>query len=141
MSRVTHLAETLQRIVGEEADRLARETGFIERERVLSGADFVQALILGWLQEPEITLNGLTQILQRREVSISASGLSQRFTEAAAVLLQRVLERLCAEQMQVEAVDIALLKQFSAVIVEDSSSIVLPPELAEVWRGCGGSTG
>ena len=39
MSRVTHLAETLQRIVGEEADRLARETGFIERERVLSGAD------------------------------------------------------------------------------------------------------
>ena len=141
MSSVTHLAETLQRIVGEEADRLARETGFIERERVLSGADFVQALILGWLQEPEITLDGLTQILQRREVSISASGLSQRFTEAAAVLLQRVLERLCAEQMQVEAVDIALLKQFSAVIVEDSSSIVLPPELAEVWRGCGGSPG
>ncbi len=101
----------------------------------------MQALILGWLQEPEITLDGLTQILQRREVSISASGLSQRFTPEAASLLQQVLERLSAEQMQIEAVDIALLRQFSAVVLEDSSSIVLPTELAEVWRGCGGSVG
>src|SRR5947207_9123080 len=43
--------------------------------------------------------------------------------------------------MQVEPVEIALLKQFSAVILEDSSSITLPPKLAEVWRGCGGSAG
>ena len=87
--------------------------GFIQRLRMLSGADFVQSLILGWLQEPEITLDGLTQVLERREVSISASGLSQRFTPEAATLLQRVLERLSAEQMEVEPVDIALLKQWS----------------------------
>src|SRR5216684_3334926 len=141
MNSVTHFAEIVQRILGEEAEQLAREVGFIQRERVISGADFVQTLILGWLQEPEITLDGQTQVLERREVSISASGLSQRFTPQAATLLQRVLERLCAEQMQVEAVEIALLKQFSAVILEDSSSITLPPELAEVWRGCGGSPG
>jgi hypothetical protein len=62
---------------------LAREVGFVERDRVISGADFVQSLILGWLQEPEITLDGLTQVLERRQVSISASGLSQRFTPDA----------------------------------------------------------
>src|SRR6266849_7343363 len=111
MSSVPHCAETVQRILEEEAEQLARQTGFIERERVLSGADFVQSLILGWLQEPEITLDGLTQVLQRREVSISASGLSQRFTPEAAALLHRVLERLSAEQMEVEAVDLPLLKQ------------------------------
>src|SRR5437588_5310987 len=141
MNSVTQCAETIQQIIDEEAEQLAREVGFIQRLRVLSGADFVQSLILGWLQEPEITLDGLTQVLERREVSISAPGLSQRFTPEAATLLQRVLERLSAEQMQVEAVEIGLLKQFSAVIVEDSSSIVLPAELAQVWRGCGGSAG
>ena len=141
MSTITQFAETVQRILGEEVEHLAREVGFIQRERVISGADFVQSLILGWLQEPEITLDGLTQVLQRREVSISASGLSQRFTEEAATLLQRVLERLSAEQMQVEPVEMGLLKQFSAVILEDSSSITLPASLAEVWRGCGGSAG
>jgi hypothetical protein len=141
MSTITQVAATIQRILGEEVDQLAREVGFMQRERVLSGADFVQSLIFGWLQEPQISLDGLTQVLERREVSISASGLSQRFTPEAASLLQRVLERLCAEQMQVEPVEIALLKQFSAVILEDSSIITLPPPLAQVWRGCGGSVG
>src|SRR5436309_4130572 len=141
MTSVTHFAEIVQRILEEEAEQLAREVGFIQRERVISGADFVQTLILGWLQEPEITLDGQTQVLERREVSISASGLSQRFTPEAATLLQRMLERRCAEQMQVEPVEIALLKPFSAVMLEDSSSITLPPKLAEVWRGCGGSAG
>ena len=56
-------------------------------------------------------------------------------------LLQRVLEQLSAEQMEVEPVEIALLKPLAAVMVEDSTSIVLPPEFAEVWRGCGGSVG
>src|SRR2546422_2818925 len=141
MSSVTHFAEIVQRMLEEETEQLAREVGFIQREREISGADFVQTLILGWLQEPEITLDGQTQVLERREGSISASGLSQRATPEAATLLQRVLERLCAEQMQVEPVEIALLKQFSAVILEDSSSITLPPTLAQVWRGCGGSPG
>jgi len=141
MNTITHVAETIERILEEEAEQLAREVGFLQRERVISGADFVQSLMFGWLQEPEITLDGLTQVLQRREVSISGSGLSQRFTAEAAALLQRVLERLSAEQMQVEPVEIALLKPFSAVILEDSCSITLPPPLAQVWRGCGGSPG
>jgi hypothetical protein len=114
MTSVAHFTETVQRILTEEADQLAREVGFIQRERVLSGADFVQSLIFGWLQEPEIAYDGLTQVLGRREVSISAPGLSQRFTPEAACLLQRVLERLGAEQMEIEAVDIALLKQWSS---------------------------
>src|SRR5438309_1902091 len=127
MNNVTQVAETVQRILGEEGEQVAHEVGFIQRERVLSGADFVQSLILGWLQEPEITLDGLTQVLERREVSISASELSQRFTPEAATLLQRVLERLCAEQREVEPVNIALLKRFSAVTLEERPTFTLPP--------------
>jgi len=141
MTSIPQVAEAIRRILTEEADQLAREVGFIQRERVLSGADFVQTLLLGWLQEPEIAYDGLTQVLGRRDVSITASGLSQRFTPEAAALLQRVLERLSAEQLEVEAVDLPLLKQFTAVIVEDSSILVLPEELAQMWRGCGGSAG
>jgi hypothetical protein len=40
----------VQHLLGSEADRLARETGFIQRERAVSGADFAQAMIFGWLQ-------------------------------------------------------------------------------------------
>jgi hypothetical protein len=105
------------------------------------GADFAQALILGWLQEPAERVEGFVQIFGRREVTITASGLCQRFTKAAATFLQRLLERLAEVHIQAEAVDIALLRRFSGVTVEESSSVPLPAALAEVWRGCGGHEG
>jgi hypothetical protein len=43
--------------------------------------------------------------------------------------------------MKAEAAEIPLLKRFEAVLLEDSSVISLPPELEEIWEGCGGSTG
>jgi hypothetical protein len=141
MTSISQQAEALERILEEEAMGLAKETGFIERERAFNGPDFAQALIFGWLERPDERLEGFTQILQRREVSITASGLSQRFIKEAATFMERVLERLAEVQMQAEAVDVALLRRFSAVVVEDSSSVQLPPELVEAWRGCGGSQG
>lgn len=141
MTSVSQQAEALERILEEKAVYLARETGFIERERAFNGADFVQALILGWLQRPDERVEGFVQMLERREVSISASVLSQRFTREAATFLQQILEQLTQEQMQAEAVDIPLLRRFRTVIVEDSSSVLLPAELAEVWQGCGSSHG
>jgi hypothetical protein len=144
MNSVTHVTEILRQMLEEEANTLAKETGFMQRERILNGADFAQTLIFGWLAEPQITLDGLTQVAERREVEISASGLCQRFTPAAAQFLRRLLERLTQVRLEAEAAPVALLKQFPAVIVEESSWIHLPDELAQVWRGCrgwGGSQG
>lgn len=141
MTSVSQQAEALERILEEEAVHLAKETGFIERERAFNGADCAQALILGWLQRPDERLEGFVQMLERREVSISASGFSQRFTQAAATFLQQILEQLAKGQIQAEMVDIPLLRRFRAVIVEDSSSVLLPAELAEIWQGCGSSHG
>lgn len=141
MTSIPQQALVLRQILEEETVPLAKETGFIQRERALTGADFAQALILGWLQRADERLEGFVQILERREVSITASGLSQKFTPDAATFMQQVLERLAQVQMQAEAVDVPLLRRFSAVIVEDSTSVLLPAELVEVWQGCGGSEG
>ena len=140
MISVTQLTETLRQILEEEANELAKETGFIQRERRISGADFAQTLIFGWLQDPQVTLDGMTQIAQRREVEMTSSGWCQRFTREAVAFLERLLQRLTQVRLEAEAAPVALLKRFTAVIVEDSSTISLPDELAELWRGCGGST-
>jgi Transposase DDE domain len=52
-----------------------------------------------------------------------------------------VMQRLSKVQLEGEKVDIPLLNRFSAVIVEDSTSIKLPTELAKIWLGCGGGEG
>src|SRR5260370_11456545 len=141
MRSVTQLAEALREILEEEANELAKETGFVQRERIINGADFAQTLIFGWLEEPEITLDGMTQIAQRREVEITSSGWRQRFTPQAVAFMERLVQRLTQVRLEAEAAPVALLKRFTAVIVEDSSTISLPDELAELWRGCGGSAG
>ena len=49
MSSLAQVATVLPHGLNEVAEAAAREVGFIRRQRVLSGAGFVQALVLGWL--------------------------------------------------------------------------------------------
>lgn len=142
MSSRAEISEVLAKVLNDEANRLARETGFLQRERTFDGADFAQSLIFGWLQEPGMTLEGLCQVFGRREVDISASGLHQRFTPESAEFLGRVFDELSSQQIKAEeAVPSSLLKRFEAVMLEDSSVIGLPNELARIWQGCGGHPG
>ena len=140
-SSVSPIAQALQRILNTQADVLARESGFIQRERAVRGRAFAQTLIFGWLQDPETTLDGLTQILQRCEVEISGSGLSQRFGPQSAQFLEAILQEVTQQQLSREEVPAELLGRFSEVWLEDSSGVGLPPQLVEVWKGCGGSAG
>ena len=81
---VSQREEALKQVLEEQAKKLARETGFLERERKLTGADFVQALAFGWLENADASLDRLTQVAQEREVTISAPGLSKRLSAEAA---------------------------------------------------------
>ncbi|MBO0783103.1 MAG: hypothetical protein J2P37_30170 [Ktedonobacteraceae bacterium] len=137
---VTQLETMLNHVLNERANALARETGFVKRERKLTGATFVQVMALGHLHQPEATLDQLTQDAQVCGVQISASGLHQRCTEQAATFLQAVLAELVEQVVTVKAVPVALFKRFKQVILEDASTIVLPMDLAERWQGCGGSS-
>jgi hypothetical protein len=142
MSTVAQIKEILQRVLGPRADELARETRFVRRKRNLDGSDFVQGLIFGYLHQADATTEELAQILLRREVDMSASGLCQRFGHPAAELLERVMQELINEGIQAEQpVPAELLGRFDAVIVEDSSTITLPDKLKDIWKGCGGGQG
>ena len=140
MSSVTQVSQQLQFILEERADELARETGCIKRERKFSGADLVQTLVFGWQQHPDASLEQLASTAEVREVSVTDTGVHKRFTPECAQFLHAVLEEMTSQVVQATSdVPIRLLRRFSAVILEDSSSIALLDELAEAWRGCGGN--
>jgi hypothetical protein len=61
MTTVPHLAQTLQTLVTTTADTLARATGFVQRQSKLTGAAFAQALVFGWLANPQASLGELAQ--------------------------------------------------------------------------------
>lgn len=140
MTTVAHLTQTLQALLTTTADTLARTTGFVQRHSKLTGAAFAQALVFGWLANPHATVEDLAQAAAVVGVSITPQGLDQRCTEAGAVFMQALLARAVQAVVAAEPVAIPLLQRFSAVVVLDCSTIVLPDALAPWWPGCGGTT-
>lgn len=141
MNTVTQTAEKLHTVLEEVACQLGRDTKFIEREKNINGADFAQSLIFGFLQDPDVTNDGLAQVFSRREVSISGPGISQRFGERSAYFFREILYRIqeVMEDAKEEVVQTELLNRFSSVIIEDSSTITLPGCFDQIWKGWEGN--
>jgi hypothetical protein len=124
LSRRADISEMLAEVFNEEANRLAQETGLIKRVRTLDGADGAPSLIFGWWQEPEIAWEGLRQLLGRREVQLTSSGLSQRLTPEAAECVRRLREDVAARcWLLCSQAPSELLHRFRAVILEERSVV------------------
>lgn len=142
MESLPQVAAVLEQVLTVVADEAAVAVGFIRRRRVLTGALFVQTLVMGWLARPEATLHQLTQTLAARGASISPQGLAQRFGPEAVALLARVVAAAVSTMTTTGGVEAPLLRRFAGgVWVLDCTTIRLPDVLAGVWRGCGGRTG
>lgn len=140
MSTIPQVADRMQAVLDETAAKAAQEKGFVQRKSKMGGAAFAQTLTFGWLDNPQATLEDLAQTAGALGVTITPQGLDQRFTESAANYLQKVLEAAIDQVITAERVAIPILQRFSAIYLDDSSTVVLPNELANVWQGCGGRT-
>lgn len=140
MEIISQVAEAMQEILTEKSDAMGRETGFIVRERKLSGSGYAQTLVFGWLSDPESTLEDLSQMAKSLGIEISSQGLDKRFSRESSEFMEQLLS-LGIEQMIIsDAVACSLMQRFNGVYIHDSSTIILPDELKEIWRGCGGSS-
>jgi hypothetical protein len=140
MDTITQVATAMREILTTTANALARSTGFVQRTSKLTGAGFVQAWVFACMASPMPTWEDVSQSAATVGVAITAQGLEDRCREAAATLLEQVLAKSIDQVIASEPVAIPLLRRFTCVFIEDSSTIVLPPVLATQWRGCGGST-
>lgn len=140
MTTVPEVAQIMQTLLSEVADRVGRETGFIQRERKLTGSSFVQGLVFGWLANGKSTMEEMSQALANSsQVAISRQGLEQRFTARAAFFMEQMVGEAVKLVVRGPRVEQALLRHFKGVYLLDSSVIVLPDELATLWTGCEGS--
>lgn len=139
MSIAERIGQAMRTVLKEKANELAHQTKFVKRQRKLTGADFVQTLVFGWLAEPDSSMSSLNQSAATIGVRITPQGLEQRFTPEAAEFLYQVLQEAVKEALSGVSVPIPLLERFSGVYVQDSTTVVLPEVLAELWTGCSGA--
>src|SRR5437870_5436523 len=130
MASLASLAPALQRVLTTAATVAAHTAGLVQRQSKLTGPLLVQTLVFGWLNQPHSTLEQLCQIAASLGVAITPQGLDERLGEPAARCLELVLQAAVGEVIAAAAVPVDLLTRFAAVTIHDSSTIVLPNELA-----------
>lgn len=137
MTTLAQLQQSLQAVMGEKARQAGRESGFIERERKLTGETFVNSLVWGWLANPRATLGELSQSAGLCGVAISPQGIAQRMTAKAAVCLREVLEASMVLVAAGGQGSTTFLRRFAGVYLLDSTQVAVPDEWAALWPGGG----
>jgi Transposase DDE domain len=132
---VTALAGALQTLFTVTAERLAGVTHFIRRRRKLTGQQFAQVLVFEWIANPKATFQTLAC-----KLDLTPQALDQRLTHSAWNFLKQLLQHALQTAHRTRRQPQGLLDRFTAVIVEDTTSIALPATLAADFPGCGGST-
>lgn len=140
MHIIPQVADSLQAVLVDSADSAGRETGFIQRERKLSGSLFVQTVVFSWLANSEATLSEMSQTAAAIGLDITAQSIEERFTQQAADTLLATLDAAVEQMIGKQPAAIALLGRFNGVYLHDSSWIQLPDDLADYFAGCGGRT-
>ncbi len=124
------------------AQAAAEASGVIVRQRKFTGLSLARTFVLGFLQNPKASDEELAQMAVQCGAAVTPQAIEQRHTPQAG----RVLERaVCATPPSWWSVRTRRWRRSSnasrSVTVLDSSTITLPDELQEQFRGCGGSYG
>lgn len=141
MASIPQLSAAMERVLSTRAGEVGRLSGFVQRQSKLGGPVFAKTLVLGWLGNPEISLEGLAQVAAGLGVQVSPQAIDNRFTKEAAVFLKQLLEAGVRELICAEPVAVEVLSRFSAVYVDDGTVVALPDVLATEWKGTGERTG
>ena len=136
---VTLCAAALQSLLFAKAEAAAQAVGLVQRRRRLSGAQWVQTLVFGWMRQPDATLEDLTDEAARLGAAITPQGLDAWFVPEAAECLKRLAAEAVGVLLETTAAAIPLLRRFRRVSVEDCTVVALPACLAEAYPGCGGN--
>jgi hypothetical protein len=97
---VTQVMEQYQSILEEEIQDIAYVTGAVKRKGKIGVETLAQMMIFGFWQDPDVRLSGLAQIGGRREVYVTESAISQRFTPECASMFLKILQRLAEVRLE-----------------------------------------
>ena len=117
---------------------VAKETGFILREGKIDGFVFLDMLLFTHFNHKELSLNDMSiQIKKRFDIDIARQSIDERFTNRAVEFFKTVLGK---------ALEITISKNYKLdfttydrVLIKDATSFQLPENMADKYKGSGGS--
>jgi hypothetical protein len=138
LSRVVHAVQSL---FGDFADEAAQSSQVICRQRKFSPPSLAATFVLGFLQSSNASCEELAQMSALVGEPVSPQAIDQRHHPRMADFLKRLFEKAVQHQVPSDRCLAQLVDRFTDIQLLDSTTVSLPPELAEEFSGCGGSHG
>ena len=141
MAIVHEVAQAMQSLLNDIAEDVAKDVKVIKRRRKFSPSSLAQSFVLGFLEDPNASDEDLAQMAGVLGVQVTAQAVEQRFSTELVEFLEGIFRRALGTVLQSQQTLAPILDRFTDVLLLDSTSFTLPPELAERFPGCGGSFG
>jgi hypothetical protein len=138
---IGQLAAKMQALLDQTAEPIAWQSGCCKKKSPLSGAALLQTVVLCCLAHPEPRVEDYAQVAGALDHPVTPEAVHMRFTCALAKALEELLAQTVRAMVARNPATVEVLNKFAAVEVHDSSTITLPDELEEFWRGCDTATG
>lgn len=139
MERISKLVKKITQIFKKDAEKTALDTKFKQRESKLTPEAFLTTFVLSQLINEESGLEDIKALLSKHyNIDITKQGLEQRFNDNTIDFFKSTFNNLlsCFAKNNLKAPEI--LKQFTNVLLLDSSVISLPELLKDIFPGFGG---
>jgi len=121
---------------------MAIETGFCKRKSKLSPTLFFDVMFYVASQTQNCSLEYSISYLERKYgIDMRKQSLDERFNEKTVTFVKTVLSKLLEAQFAEILYKADFLKEFNHVRIKDSTKFNIPNNLAEHYKGCGGSEG
>lgn len=137
---ITEISKQMKSTLTESAELAAAKTGLVQRKVKVTGTNLAQTLVMGWWQNPNQSMEGLSQVAHSVGLTISPQGLEQRLNQKTATYLQELLQTIVAVKLKTKQQKLPSMSNFTYVFLEDSSIVTLDDTLKDVWKGAGGSS-
>jgi len=138
---VQDISRKVQVLLEDWADEVGRECDVIKRHRKFDAKTLAATFVFGFLQNPRASDEQLAQMAGVLGVKVTPQAVEQRFSTELIRFLQALFERAANVVLKSQTSLAPLLDRFTDVLLIDSTTISLPPELADAFPGCGGGFG
>jgi hypothetical protein len=138
MGILAKVGDALQRLFGEIAQEAAKESGVIERVRRFTPVKLAQTFILGFLRDPDASDEKLAQMAAHCDAAVTPQAIEQRHTPKLVDFLEKLFRGATQLVVGADKALAPILERFTRVTVIDSTTIRLPEEWQDRFRGCGG---
>ena len=139
MTIIHRVASALQDLFGTVASAVADKHHLITRKRKFTGTSLLGTFVAGFWHKPHASAADLADTAAQLGVDLTPQAVARRYTPELADALRDLFDHAISRVIEAEPRTLALLEPFPAVLINDSTTIVLTPELAQTYPGCGGT--